>query len=66
MNNRKTLTAERVAEIKAREIDLSDIPELTESDFARGNFRNFRPCKKQITTNIDIDTLAWLKEAGNG
>lgn len=36
----ETLTADRIAEIKARTIDLSDIPELTEADFSRGSFRN--------------------------
>ena len=36
----ETLTADRIAEIKARSIDLSDIPELTEADFSRGSFRN--------------------------
>ncbi len=36
----KTLTADRIAEIKARAIDLSDIRELTEADFSRGHFRN--------------------------
>ena len=35
-----TLTADRIAEIKARAIDLSDIRELTEEDFSRGHFRN--------------------------
>lgn len=36
----KTLTADRIAEIKARAIDFSDIQELTEADFSRGHFRN--------------------------
>lgn len=36
----KTLTADRIAEIKARPIDFSDIRELTEADFSRGHFRN--------------------------
>ncbi len=66
MNNKNKLTVERIDEIKAREIDFSDIPELTEEDFKRGSFRNFKPRKKQITTNIDVDNLAWLKEAGSG
>lgn len=38
--NGETLTADRIAEIKARPIDLSDIRELTEEDFSRGHFRN--------------------------
>ena len=38
----ETLTADRIAEIKARTIDLSDIPELTEADFSRGSFRNIK------------------------
>lgn len=61
MSNKTTLTPERVAEIKARPIDFSDIPELTREDFARGYFRNQRPRKKFVTVRIDKDILSWLK-----
>ena len=48
------------------QIDTSDIPELTEEDFARGHFKYWKPVKKAITVRIDIDNLNWLKEAGKG
>ena len=48
------------------QIDTSDIPELTEEDFARGHFKYWKPVKKSITVRIDIDNLNWLKEAGKG
>lgn len=44
------------------EIDLSDGPEMTEADFARGCFKNWKPMKKTITVRIDTDTLSWLKQ----
>lgn len=49
------------------EIDLSDIPELTEEQVkhaVRGRF--YRPVKKQITARVDADVLAWLKGQGKG
>lgn len=49
------------------EIDLSDIPEVTEEQFkhaVRGRF--YRPVKKQITARVDADVLAWLKAQGKG
>ena len=49
------------------QIDTSDIPELTEAQWAeavRGRF--YRPVKKQITARVDADVLAWLKAGGQG
>jgi uncharacterized protein (DUF4415 family) len=49
------------------EIDLSDIPEVTEEQWQhaiRGRF--YRPVKKQITARVDADVLAWLKRQGKG
>jgi len=46
------------------QIDTSDIPELTESDFARGHFKYWRPMKKSITIRIDVDNLAWIQSVG--
>jgi len=49
------------------EIDLSDIPEITE-DFFKGAIRNpyYRPLKEQVTVRLDSDILAWLKKKGAG
>ena len=61
---------ERLAVLAARpdsEIDLSDMPELTEEDWktaVRG--RHYRPVKAQITAHLDKDVLAWLKSDGRG
>ncbi len=38
-------TAERIAKLREN-IDFSDIPELTEEDFARGYFKYRKPIKK--------------------
>ena len=65
-NTVEKLTAEKVAEIRAKGINFDDIPELTEEDFARGHFKYWKPVKKSITVRIDIDNLNWLKEAGKG
>lgn len=65
-NTVEKLTAEKVAEIRARGINFDDIPELTEEDFARGHFKYWKPVKKSITVRIDLDNLTWLKEAGKG
>lgn len=48
------------------EIDLTDFPELTKEDFARGHFKYWKPMKKPITFRIDIDNLSWLKSFGKG
>ncbi len=49
------------------EIDLSDIPELTE-DFFKNAVRNpfYRPVKKQVTVRLDSDIIAWLRNKGSG
>ena len=47
------------------EIDLSDIPELTEK-FWQNAVPNpfYKPVKKQVTLRIDADILAWLRQQG--
>lgn len=65
-NTVEKLTAEKVAEIRAKGINFDDIPELTEEDFARGHFKYWKPVKKSITVRIDLDNLNWLKEPGKG
>ncbi|MBZ5630560.1 MAG: BrnA antitoxin family protein [Acidobacteriia bacterium] len=49
------------------EIDLSDIPELTDR-FWQNAVRNpfYRPIKKQITLRLDADVIAWLRRHGKG
>jgi uncharacterized protein (DUF4415 family) len=50
---------------KDRDIDLSDIPEVT--DWSRAVVGKFyRPIKKSLTIRLDADVLAWLKRQGRG
>ena len=50
----------------ASEIDLSDIPEITEipSDAVIGKF--YRPKKTTVTIRLDADLVAWMKAGGEG
>jgi uncharacterized protein (DUF4415 family) len=57
----------RLDALPAEQIDTSDIPELTDEQWAsavRGRF--YRPIKQQITARLDADVLAWLKAGGQG
>ena len=59
-----------LAKLAARpdsEIDLTDIPELTD-EFWRNAVLNpfYRPIKKQITLRLDADVIAWLRKEGKG
>ena len=55
----------KLARMPESAIDLSDLPELTET-FWRNAVPNpfYRPVKKQITLRIDADILAWLRQQG--
>ena len=65
------MTEERkreLAELAKRpdsEIDLSEMPELTE-EFWQNAIPNpfYRPMKKQVTVRIDADVLEWLRRQG--
>jgi uncharacterized protein (DUF4415 family) len=64
----RPLTAQQQADLAAlaarsdEDINLSDIPELTD-DFwknaERGRF--YRPLKQQLTLRLDADVIAWFK-----
>ena len=56
-----------VAAIQDKDIDLSDIPELTAKDFERA-IENpyYRPVKKAVSARLDADVIAWLKSKGDG
>jgi uncharacterized protein (DUF4415 family) len=67
------LTAAQLANLTAlaarpdSEIDTSDIPELTDEQWANAERRRFyRPVKRQITARVDADVLEWLKAQGKG
>ncbi len=51
--------------MKDAEIDLADIPEITDwSKAVVGRF--YRPIKRSLTIRLDADVLAWGKADGNG
>ena len=67
----KKVTKNRSKEIgglrrmKDRDIDLTDIPEITDwSKAVIGKF--YRPIKKSLTLRLDTDVLAWVKAEGKG
>ena len=43
------------------EINLSDIPEMTDEEAKELYPANWKPVKKAISTRIDADNLEWLK-----
>ena len=50
------------ATIHDEDIDLSDIPEWTEEQFANAQFGTFsRPRKHQMTLRLDADVIAWFR-----
>jgi uncharacterized protein (DUF4415 family) len=70
---RKWTSKQRARELKAiaalpdRDIDLSDIPELSEEQLrtaVRGQM--YRPLKKPVTMRLDADVIEWLKRDGPG
>jgi uncharacterized protein (DUF4415 family) len=55
--------------MKPKDIDLSDTPEVTPEEFARGIVRKglTPPTKKaQVTLRIDSDVLEWFRGRGKG
>jgi uncharacterized protein (DUF4415 family) len=49
------------------EIDLSEIPEISDEEWKRAERGHFyRPVKRQITARVDADVLAWLQSQGKG
>jgi uncharacterized protein (DUF4415 family) len=65
MKSSKQRAAElkRIAAMPDREIDTSDIPEITDwAGAVLGKF--YRPVKQQVTLRIDADVLEWFKGQG--
>ena len=62
-NGADNFTAERIAELR-KNIDLSDIPEITKEEFSQGHLKNWKPVKKAVSFRIDLDNLEWLQSVG--
>ncbi|MFZ6644003.1 BrnA antitoxin family protein [Undibacterium sp. TC4M20W] len=54
----------RLAGMKDKEIDTSDIAELGDDFFQRAELR--APAKQAVTIRLDSDVLEWFKEQGQG
>lgn len=54
-----------LATLSDDDIDLSDIPEITDwSNAVRGKF--YRPVKQQLTLRLDADVVHWFKTHAEG
>ena len=58
-NGANSFTTKRIEELR-KNIDFTDIPELTEKDFSEGLLKNWKSLKKPVSFRIDLDNLAWL------
>ncbi len=60
---------QRLEAMTDEDIDLSDCPEITPEQFARGVVRRGLPVAKnkaQVTLRVDSDVLEWFKSQGRG
>ncbi len=60
---------QRLEAMTDEDVDLSDCPEITPEQFARGVVRRGLPAAKnkaQVTLRVDSDVLAWFKSQGRG
>ena len=48
------------------ELDLSDIPEITDWSNAVRYSQFYRPVKQQTSIRLDADVLAWFRSQGKG
>ena len=70
MSGAKTLSSERIAEIKAfKNTNFIDCPVMTEEELKKLRPRYpeyFKPKKQAVQIRIDADVLAWFKSYGKG
>jgi uncharacterized protein (DUF4415 family) len=56
-----------MATINDKDIDTSDIPELTEEQLKSGvRGALYRPIKRPVTMRLDADVIEWLRQDGPG
>jgi uncharacterized protein (DUF4415 family) len=54
---------EKLAAMPDDEIDTSDIPEITDEQWAEAKRHNFyRPMKRPVTIRLDVDVVSWFKD----
>jgi len=70
MSGAKTLSPERIAEIKSfKNTNFSDCPVMTEEELKKLRPRHpeyFKPRKQAVQIRLDADVLAWFKAYGKG
>ncbi len=54
----------RLAEMEDKDIDTSDIPELSDTFFQKAEVKV--PPKQPVTLRLDADVLLWFKSQGRG
>lgn len=64
MNNSSATDWARIDALTDETIDTSDIPPVTEADFARATVRRPRQAMT-ITVQVDPDVLAWYQAQGD-
>lgn len=64
MKNTSRTDWKRLAAMKDREIDTSDIAELGDDFFRNAELRV--PPKQAVTIRLDADVLEWFKDQGQG
>jgi uncharacterized protein (DUF4415 family) len=65
VTRRQAKELQALKRLKDEEIDLTDIPPLSNwSQAALGKF--YRPVKESLTIRVDADILAWLRGQGKG
>lgn len=56
---------EKLMSLPDEDIDFSDIPEITDEQWARRQPGHYRPVKQPVTIRLDADVVSWFKaEAG--
>ena len=67
LTERQRQHLETLSTLPDDQVDLTDMPELTDEQLAEMKpAALYRPVKKQITARVDADVLAWLKSQGKG
>lgn len=69
ISNKSQTDWERLEAMDDRDIDLSDIPELTPEMFAKALIQRGlkeKENKAQVTIRVDRDVLTWFKSQGHG
>ncbi len=64
MNNASKTDWKRLAEMEDKDIDTSDIPELSDAFFKEAEVKV--PPKQPVTLRLDADVLMWFKAQGRG